>query len=76
MSDFVRALMPRATVSAWLTYPEDAVCLELEAGTLTRVLEDWCAPFPSYCLYYPILSDTQVATHGICPVYRCDTLSG
>ncbi|MCW2478010.1 LysR family transcriptional regulator [Candidatus Symbiopectobacterium sp. NZEC135] len=33
--------------------PEDAVCQELKAGTLTRVLEEWCAPFPGYYLYYP-----------------------
>jgi DNA-binding transcriptional LysR family regulator len=22
-------------------------------GKLVRVLEDWCAPFPGYHLYYP-----------------------
>lgn len=33
--------------------PEDAVYQELEAGTLTRVLEEWCVPFPGYDLYYP-----------------------
>ncbi len=32
---------------------EDTVCQELEAGTLTRVLEEWCAPFSGYYLYYP-----------------------
>jgi len=25
----------------------------LEDGTLVRVLEDWCAPYPGYHLYYP-----------------------
>jgi hypothetical protein len=25
----------------------------VEAGALTRVLEDWCAPFPGSFLYYP-----------------------
>jgi hypothetical protein len=25
----------------------------VEAGALTRVLEDWCAPFPGFFLYYP-----------------------
>ena len=23
------------------------------AGVLSRVLEDWCAPFPGFFLYYP-----------------------
>ena len=25
----------------------------IAAGTLLRVLEDWCPPFPGYFLYYP-----------------------
>ena len=32
---------------------EDEVASLLEAGALTRVLEDWCAPFPGFFLYYP-----------------------
>lgn len=32
---------------------EDGVRSHLEAGTLVRVLEDWCEPFPGYHLYYP-----------------------
>lgn len=26
---------------------------EIEAGRLTRILEDWCAPFDGFYLYYP-----------------------
>jgi DNA-binding transcriptional LysR family regulator len=26
---------------------------EIDAGTLTPVLEDWCPPYPGLCLYYP-----------------------
>ena len=37
-----------------LTYlPEDQVQTELAAGSLVRVLEDWCPPFAGYHLYYP-----------------------
>lgn len=33
--------------------PDDLVAEDLAKGTLIRVLEDWCAPFPGYHLYYP-----------------------
>ena len=33
--------------------PEDHVRAEIGAGRLTRVLDDWCPPFPGYHLYYP-----------------------
>lgn len=33
--------------------PEDIVAEQLSAGTLIRVLEDWCQPFDGYQLYYP-----------------------
>jgi DNA-binding transcriptional LysR family regulator len=33
--------------------PEDHVRADVEAGRLTRVLSDWCPPFPGYHLYYP-----------------------
>ncbi|HEX9876036.1 MAG TPA: LysR family transcriptional regulator [Gammaproteobacteria bacterium] len=32
---------------------EDCVRAELASGTLVRVLEDWCAPFPGFFIYYP-----------------------
>ena len=32
---------------------DDIVRPELEAGTLIRVLADWCPPFAGYHLYYP-----------------------
>jgi DNA-binding transcriptional LysR family regulator len=32
---------------------EDSVREELADGSLVRVLEDWCAPFAGYHLYYP-----------------------
>lgn len=33
--------------------PEDQVKPYVADGRLVRVLEDWCAPFPGYHLYYP-----------------------
>lgn len=33
--------------------PEDVALPHLLEGRLERVLEDWCAPFPGYYLYYP-----------------------
>jgi DNA-binding transcriptional LysR family regulator len=32
---------------------EDQITEQLAGGTLVRVLEDWCPPFPGYHLYYP-----------------------
>ena len=33
--------------------PEDLVAPHIAKGRLKPVLEDWCAPFPGYHLYYP-----------------------
>ena len=33
--------------------PEDRVQSQVAEGRLMRVLDDWCAPFPGYHLYYP-----------------------
>jgi DNA-binding transcriptional LysR family regulator len=33
--------------------PEDMVRDAITDGRLVRVLEDWCAPYPGYHLYYP-----------------------
>src|SRR5438132_10874371 len=33
--------------------PEDVVQPYLSDGRLVRVLDEWCAPFPGYHLYYP-----------------------
>ncbi|HDS1530781.1 TPA: LysR family transcriptional regulator [Stenotrophomonas maltophilia] len=33
--------------------PEEEFAPYLEDGSLVRVLEDWCPPFPGYYLYYP-----------------------
>jgi DNA-binding transcriptional LysR family regulator len=33
--------------------PEDQALTHVAEGRLIRVLDDWCAPFPGYHLYYP-----------------------
>jgi len=33
--------------------PEDEFAPHIEDGRLVRVLDDWCAPFDGYYLYYP-----------------------
>ena len=33
--------------------PEDTVAPHVERGRLVSVLEQWCAPFPGYHIYYP-----------------------
>jgi DNA-binding transcriptional LysR family regulator len=33
--------------------PEDLVLADIAAGSLQRLLADWCPPFPGYHLYYP-----------------------
>ena len=51
------AIAPRlnaALAGLGLAYlPEDQAQEHLADGRLIRVLEDWCAPFPGYHLYYP-----------------------
>ena len=41
--------------------PEDLVQASLSEGKLRRVLDDWCAPFPGYYLYYPNRRQASVA---------------
>jgi DNA-binding transcriptional LysR family regulator len=47
-------LVKAAIVDLGVTYiMEDQVAAALAQGTLERVLEDWCTPFPGYYLFYP-----------------------
>ncbi|WP_280171457.1 LysR family transcriptional regulator [Agrobacterium pusense] len=41
--------------------PEDQVAELIASGDVVRVLEDWCAPFPGYHLYYPNRRHTSPA---------------
>lgn len=47
-------LVKAATAGLGVSYiMEDQVAGALADGTLERVLEDWCMPFPGYFLFYP-----------------------
>jgi DNA-binding transcriptional LysR family regulator len=41
--------------------PEDQVAEQIARGEVVRVLEDWCAPFSGYHLYYPNRRHTSPA---------------
>ena len=41
--------------------PEDQIVDHVASGRLIRVLEDWCAPFSGYHLYYPSRRHTSPA---------------
>jgi DNA-binding transcriptional LysR family regulator len=43
----------RSTASAWRYLGKDRAAPHLKQGSLVRVLEPWCQPFPGFFLYYP-----------------------
>jgi DNA-binding transcriptional LysR family regulator len=52
--DDVDTMIQAAISGLGLAFAIDAhVSSQLASGTLVRVLEDWCPPFPGYFLYYP-----------------------
>lgn len=51
--------------------PEDAVARDIADGRLIRVLEDWCAPFPGYHLYYPSRRQPSAAFNLLVDTLRC-----
>lgn len=53
--------------------PEDEVLHHIEAGTLIRVLEGWCPPFPGYHLYYPSRRQPSAAFTLIVDALRYQT---
>lgn len=50
--------------------PEDQVLPYVAKGRLVRVLEDWCAPFPGYHLYYPSRRHSSSALSLLIDVLR------
>jgi DNA-binding transcriptional LysR family regulator len=54
ISDDEGMIVDAAVTGVGLAYViEDHVASHLRAGALSRVLEDWCPPFPGFFLYYP-----------------------
>ena len=50
--------------------PEDMAQAHIAAGKLVRVLEDWCAPYPGYHLYYPSRRQSSRALAVVVDVLR------
>jgi DNA-binding transcriptional LysR family regulator len=58
----IRQRVEAALAGLGLAYmPEDVAQPHIARGNLVRVLEDWCAPFPGYHLYYPSRRQTSPA---------------
>ena len=53
---------------AWVA--EDRVAAHLASGTLVRVLEDWCPPFPGFFLYYPSRKQQPAALAAVIDTFR------
>jgi DNA-binding transcriptional LysR family regulator len=56
---------------AWVA--EDRVAEHLSSGTLVRVLEDWCPPFPGFFLYFPSRKQQPAALTALVATLRMDT---
>jgi len=58
----IRQRVEAALAGLGLAYmPADVAQPHIARGNLVRVLEDWCAPFPGYHLYYPSRRQTSPA---------------
>ena len=58
----IRQRLEAALAGLGLAYmPEDVAQPHIAQGNLARVLEDWCAPFPGYHLYYASRRQTSPA---------------
>jgi DNA-binding transcriptional LysR family regulator len=53
---------------AWVA--EDRVVGQIATGTLVRVLEDWCPPFPGFFLYYPSRKQQPAALAAVIETFR------
>jgi len=51
---------------------DDRVLPNITSGTLLRVLEDWCQPFPGFFLYYPNPRNQPAALTALINVLRLD----
>jgi DNA-binding transcriptional LysR family regulator len=58
----INEMLNAALAGLGLAYvPEDLARPHLQAGRLTRILKDWCAPFAGYHLYYPSRRQSSAA---------------
>jgi DNA-binding transcriptional LysR family regulator len=54
---------------------EDQAMPHLKAGTLVRVLEDWCQPFPGFFLYYPSRKQLPTALSALINALRMEPVA-
>lgn len=52
---------------------EQEVAAHLSKGTLVRVLQDWCQPYPGFFLYYPSRRQKTAALSALVGVLRVST---
>jgi DNA-binding transcriptional LysR family regulator len=55
---------------------EDQIVPLLRAGALSRVLDDWCAPFPGFFLYYPGRRQVSPALAALIDAVRVPAKAG
>lgn len=53
---------------------DDRVAAHLASEALVRVLEDWCAPFPGFFLYYPSRRQLPAALSALIDTLRLGAL--
>jgi DNA-binding transcriptional LysR family regulator len=53
---------------AWVA--DDRITEHLATGSLVRVLEDWCPPFPGFFLYYPTRKQQPAALTAVIAALR------
>ncbi len=56
---------------AWVA--EDRVAAHLSSGTLVRVLEAWCPPFPGFFLYFPSRKQQPAALAALIDALRLES---
>ena len=56
--------------------PEDQIVDHVASGRLVRVLDDWCAPFAGYHLYYPSRRHASPAFAVVLDALRCTARVG
>jgi DNA-binding transcriptional LysR family regulator len=71
--DDLDLVIQAALDGAGLTWvAEDRVAEHLASGALVRVLEDWCAPFPGFFLYYPSRKQQPAALAALIETLRME----
>lgn len=73
----VYQLLKAALDGFGLSYiPEDLVAPHIADGRLVQVLEDWCAPFAGFHLYYPSRRQASPAFALLLDALRCAIAAG